>query len=278
MAIGDQFSVHQEQKPNGAVKVYAHSEGRRLGPAYKFATRLEGDYTVVTRVDPDQQPSERRDVVAAAQLVGGDGGHYLGVLNPPESGAWVWPFSIMQPGDYFHVRHEDRLPEKVRGFALLRGRQLALPLRTTIDDPQHPGHIRIEYDAGRRAAPAPQAVNYGTMNAILTEHYGLSVEAIDPWAVQEKPDELRVPARQRSKPRNRMVMMDVDFALFGFELGEDEIVVNWLPKGTSYEMWLMGERASAPAAKQIEHVPHPLDATLEALTGRVDEKSQNEDN
>lgn len=40
------------------------------------------------------------------------------------NGRWVWPFAVMQSGDFFFVAHDDRDPEKLRKLVAVRAAQL----------------------------------------------------------------------------------------------------------------------------------------------------------
>lgn len=263
MEVGDSFLVHQEQKPIGAVRAYTAGEVARLGR--KFSVTTEGDYAKVTRVDPGETMSERQ--AARAQLAGGDGEKYLGVLDPTDQ-RWAWPFAQMEPGQYFHVPHEARHPEKVRAFAYLRGKYLGIPISVNVNDPEMLGHCRVEYlEGGHLGAKTQTDVEYGVFDQILQAHYGIAEGDIGfiGSPAQHKTYEIE----QISPPRNdRLVVSSFDGAA-GVEFFPDRIELTKLPPGTLCANWAQGIVRGSFAAQEPRQIrePHSSDSWYAMVQG-----------
>lgn len=184
MADGDSFSVMVEDRPPGKVKAHAYAEGRRLG--CKFSVRTEGDFVTVTRHPADAQLKMGRP--SNPILEGGDGEDYLGVLVPYEGGRFHWPIGTMEPGQYFHVNHDDRAPERVRNLVMARAAQEGIPLSVTASDPDMPHHAKVEYvKHGRRLRknePDSPDMLWEKMHKHL-ERYGVHLGTLDIWSGRE---------------------------------------------------------------------------------------------
>jgi hypothetical protein len=237
MRVGDYFTVRHSDKPHGTVQQYAYNQGARLG--MRFRVTSDGEVSTVERVDertvapqPAQLAAER------AILTGGDGDKYLGVLVPPTQGQWSWPFGKMEPGQYFHVNHEDRHPERVRQGAMIRAAQLAIKLSVRGNDPEQPGYARITYvDISQEEVErelGPEATD-----RILKRCYGTTFDQLQAWHMQDKEWASQdFPAKRIKAPRLLVFVVEFTFASFGLTLGEDKITVTGLPKGTLYAQWL----------------------------------------
>ncbi len=226
MKPADWFDVHFEARPIGAVRQLAYISGVRLGK--KFSAVSKGDYTMVTCLDPaDVSPAPRS---SEAVLVGGDGDKYLGVLQPPAQGNWSWPFADMEPGQYFHVAHDDRPPERVRATAMMRGHQLSMPISVTANDHEKQGHAKVEYLAAPRGTALDTSnVDYQGLTALLLRYADVDPSEVNFWGSErtEYPIE-----RIAETPKPEYFYKDFDGTKYRFEILEDRIVVTRTAQGT----------------------------------------------
>lgn len=249
MGIGARFDVHFEDRAIGAVTQLAYNAGRRLGK--RFSVYAQGDYTIVECVDPND--TGRAAVEDKVVLEGGDGEDYLGVLVPPAQGNWAWPFAFMTPGQYFHVSHDDRSPERVRQLVMVRGKQESKGFSVSANDPEKLGYCRIEYlEAPRSTAQlSGPDVDYVGLNRLLTEHYGLSEPDIGVAGMSSATLEYEVD--QISAPKHEHVVIHMDHNTLGAEFLTDRIIFTRLPQDTLCKNWVAGHvngRFAVPSVPQ----------------------------
>ncbi len=248
MTEGSYFTVREDQKPVGAVRQYAYSEGARLGK--RFIVTTDGETITVTCEPKPENGGRLPSEIAAdkALFVEGDGEQYLGILVPPDNGArWSWPFGRMEPGQYFHVAHADRHPERVRQLAMVRAACLAIQISVCANDPARPGHARIEYvDVATKAANPD--LTFDMTNALLARCYDMDLHSMpaNAWSVQ--PSDLvaegrtyRVERPQIAAPKQTSFMLKMESYRIGFELDKDGFTLTGLNLDRTYREWKMME-------------------------------------
>lgn len=244
MGIGDTFDVDPEDKPIGGVRNAVNSAGYRLG--MKFSTTMVNGMILVERVALDSERTAGDANEARINIIGGDGGDYLGVLQAPfDGGRWAWPFKRMQPGQFFHVDHNDRHPEEVRQLAHVRAGTLGYSVSVRADDPEKPGFTRVEY-VDKTRGEEDRDKSYAATNSLLSTHYDFTFDDLNLWHLQDRPFEPQVLVEDHlgravhceQKPRFDKIVLKMDYASFGIEFFEDRLVVTGLPKGMTYAQWL----------------------------------------
>lgn len=257
MEIGDAFTVDPEDKAIGGVRAAVASAGYRMGK--KFSTVMDGEMIRVTSVPMDAQLTAADANEARVHLVGGDGDKYLGVLQPPLDGRrWAWPFKRMEPGQYFHVAHCDRHPGEAQQLAFVRADTLGFKIATNRDDPELPGHLRIEY-VDRTKEKVNRDLEVNVADQLGMRWYGKMFYDFEYQNLQNNVGASMFHAcKQIEKPRfNAFVMKDYNgLADFYFELSEDGVKITSIPKGMSveaYERLTSDEREAEAAKVQQEH-------------------------
>lgn len=237
MQQGDWFTVSALEKPIGTVRNAATQAGYRLNK--RFSVTGDGETITVTCEAPLEEGGRTPAQIAAdkAILVGGDGDKYLGILEPPEKAQWAWPFGRMEPGQYFHVRHSDRHPERVRQLAMVRAAQLAIKISVKADDPDLPGYCRVEY-VDITKTEGQQDVSFKAMDQLLHRCYGIGFSDLRVEYLQDRMFQpASIPAERFEKPRFDAYVMQEHVMAYALELKEHEIVVTGLPKGTTFAKW-----------------------------------------
>ncbi len=241
MEHGDWFTVSEADRPSGGVRNTAYQAATRRRNT-KFAVKTDGETVTVICLPKDHvDPSDRTLSQRAADkaiLIGGDGDKYLGTLVPPKGWRWSWPFGTMEPGQYFHVDHEDRHPERVRQTAMLRAGQLAIRLSVCAKDPERPGYCRIEYVDITKEINAEE-MGPEALDQVIKRYYGCTFNHFNVWHMQNKPwQSVRIDCPARKTPRDMSFVAEFDFVTFGIALDRHGITVTGLPRGTTYFQWL----------------------------------------
>lgn len=99
----------------------------------------------------------------------------------PLYGRWVWPYKMMEEGDWFLVAREDRSPEYVRHFTSVRAAQLGKRFKVEKHPQDHPGFTKVEcmpddYEVADHNRPA---LEYGSGRERLRDIYGFEMDTLD---------------------------------------------------------------------------------------------------
>lgn len=129
-------------------------------------------------------------------------GRDFGVIEPV-NGRWIWPIADMDIGDYFHVAHEDREPERVRNYVKMRAYQLGRTFTVNKTGEEHEGFTRVtRVDPQRQMAPTAPRVEYGSLKPRIDECYDKSFEAMGiPWPMFAVGQEFFAKSAQIVEPR-----------------------------------------------------------------------------
>lgn len=266
MQVGDTFTVATADKPVGAVRNYVASQQDRLG--MKFVVNLEGDVSRVTCVPnettlaerlawrniplfkdaPDlDDPDDKRDV------------NYLGILQPPASADqnWRWPFSSMEPGQWFLVDKQHKEPELIRRSAYALARSHGLAVTVNIDPPEHPGFVRIEARVPRPTGMERPIVSYKTAREIVARCYGVNLDQLD-WSQLEENQECYWTYDYTVPPAYPYLVFRVGDHLdqtFGIHISNRGLKIARLPEGWTLFQWLEQLRKDDDGEADLEVDP-----------------------
>lgn len=278
MEVGDVFFVDPMDKPIGAVRGYAQKEGQRLG--CKFSVSMVDDLIKVERfpkeVDLRSMPRLEQEAQFTDKL---DDPNHLGVLAPPATGQWRWPFRQMEPGQYFHVSHADRNPEAVRAFAMTRASYFGLPLSVQANATDIPGCARIEYLVGGQPHSAKSQTEFKDLEKAgdFFARHGVNLSHHDDHWSHFWPRAYEDKVEWKPKPPAKRYAILLSFQTVGIEIEDGAIRIARLPPGTrAADDWdeavrrEKGEHTqqAAPAGQQRD----PVDNVLATLVGSDEDK------
>lgn len=237
MDAGDWFTVHPEDKPIGGVRAAANAAGYRMGKKFSIVNDNGMIRCTCVPLDAELTAADAND--ERIVLIGGDGDKYLGILEPPaDGGRWAWPFRTMEPGQYFHVRHDDKHPEKVRQFAHVRGGVQGFSVSVRANDPDMPGHCRVEY-VDRTSAMFLRDLPYKPVADLIMRCYGVEVDDLRYTELQDHPGKsIFNPVKRLEKSRfDAFVFQNYTPTDFYVEMLEDGVRFTAIPKGTTVDAW-----------------------------------------
>lgn len=163
---------------------------------------------------------------------------FLGVIEPePRSGRWIWPFTTMEVGDYFLVRHSQREPEGLRRMVYVRGTNLMKRFGFMKNDPDNPGMMRVWRKPNWEMPKLREDFDYQGLRALLREQYALDADAL-PWGACLKPgDSLSMPAKRRAKDQRIAVRVTVAGAPYIVELHDGFVAIERIEEGRTLDDW-----------------------------------------
>lgn len=161
---------------------------------------------------------------------------FLGEVKPLY-GRWHWPYTFMQPGDWFIVDQALRNGEAVRHHATVRAAQLGIILSTTVNDPEHPGFTRVTRRShSDQGTPDGEVVDYGTAATKLADWYGFNIDEL-PFGRIEAGVAVKIDAVQRKPPSVRRLLVEFLEKKLGLVFERDGFTVEQLAKSATMESW-----------------------------------------
>lgn len=134
-------------------------------------------------------------------------GQFLGEVKPLY-GRWHWPYTFMQPGDWFIVDQALRNGEAVRQHATVRAAQLGIFLSTTVSDPKHPGFTRVTRRPLEESKADGVLLIYGKAGEKLRTWYGFNIDEL-PFGQLYHGRKARVDVEQSQVPSVKRMMVDI---------------------------------------------------------------------
>jgi hypothetical protein len=179
----------------------------------------------------------------------------------------------MEPGDYFHVAHEDKQPGNLRHLVSVRAAQTGKHFSVRKDSPMMAGYTLV------MCAPPPEA-RQGLMGSIgvieaplaqarLDEHYAridlngdLNAAKLYDW------EEQFIDARQLKEPRRLRWTFSWANMTLGMVMKSNGVLFMQLPKGATADQW---------EAMEADWDRERLDWQREAKAGRQRDKPLSEE-
>lgn len=156
----------------------------------------------------------------------------------PVNGRWVWPFAMMEEGDWFEVSKIRRDPEKLRHMTHVRGSQLGVQFKFEKQSPANPLNVRVTRTGFDLAEDeASLALRYDVMRDLIAQAYGLNSDDL-PWTMLDygQSHERRA-ERHEDVPRELFYVRIGDKWHFAVELLKDRIVHTRLKDGETMKSW-----------------------------------------
>lgn len=168
-------------------------------------------------------------------------GKDYGIVRPGWNGRWQWPLSIMEPGDYFHVAHDDKAPGNLRHLVSVRAAQLGANFSVRKDSPALAGHSLVICAPPKEVREALQGatsvIEYGTAKRKIAECYaGIDLDKA-PWGVIENWKEAFVEGRRIAEPMQPRYVFTMVNNTIGVELLSNGVRLMRLPNGATPKQW-----------------------------------------
>lgn len=164
----------------------------------------------------------------------------LGDVGPVHD-RWIWPFARMEIGDWFHVAHDRRHPEKVRTLAYTAMKRLGFHAAVTANDRSRPGYCKVERVAlpggRRRTENEDGVVPWG----VVQKRFRQSYERVLDDEFGQQFDRQFVKAPQLLPTPRRCLISQLagdDRIRRSFEFREDGIMIEKVPPSIGSEEWL----------------------------------------
>jgi hypothetical protein len=111
----------------------------------------------------------------------------FGVIEPIGT-RWIWPFSQMEEGDFFHVDWADKKPTQLRQYVSVRASQLGVYFKTIKQSDEKPGFakvIRIPAPEEREGAKVEENLIINWIEARALVHGCYHISANNPMAAMD---------------------------------------------------------------------------------------------
>lgn len=165
----------------------------------------------------------------------------------PVNGRWVWPFAMMEEGDWFECSKLRRDPEKLRHMTHVRGSQLGVQFKFEKTSPANPVNVRVtrvgfgEQDDGA----VELAIRYDVMRDLIAQVYGFNADDL-PWTILRRGESHeKLAQRHEDVPRELFYVQVPDQWRFAVELLPDRVRHTRLEDGETMKSWIAKRQSLA---------------------------------